>query len=480
MGWRTRTSKRRFAFDVLESRELLTLFLKADNIVSTPQASFSGEVALLVDTNPLALLPDFNTSAVSVQINWGDNTAPSSGTITGTVIPGVFEVIGTHTFTQLGSFTTQITATDQNGSQANAFGTAFVTVAPLTIAPNAVSAVAGTQFTLPVANFADTSTSDTMGDFSALIEWGDGTSSTGAVVGGNGAFTVVGTHTYNVPGAYVTTVTVIGLGSAPSGGATGQANVISKYNPMGTQIVAVTGQSLLNPTTVASFTDANTSDAASSFTAAISWGDGGTSVGTVTGSDGNFTVAGTYTYNVPGSYSATVTISNATGNSFTASVSVSVVNTNTSGPTLSFSGQLSAVGNGNNYAAGYTNTNQPTFIGSAPPFSTVELYAKPHGIDTELSLGEAVTNGAGQWALTAGPLAPGLYNISATVTPSGGYPSAMTALTNNAMVHVDMNLKHPTIAVRTKTPKVRTLTPLALRRETPKYHKPNGLRVANR
>jgi hypothetical protein len=480
MGWRTRTLRRQFAFDVLESRELLTLLLRADNIVSTPQASFSGEVALLVDTNPLALLPSFNTSAVSAQIDWGDNTAPSSGTLTGTIIPGVFEVNGTHTFSQLGSFTTQITATDTNGSQTNAFGTAFVTVAPLTILPSAVSGVAGTQFSLPVANFADTNTSDTMNDFNALIDWGDGKSSSGAVVGGNGSFTVVGTHTYTAPGPYSTTVTVIGLGAAPSGSITGQANISSNYKPTGTQIVTVAGQPIPSFPPVATFTDPNMTDPAANFAAVINWGDGGTGQGTIAGSNGNFTVEGVYTYNTPGTYTATVTISNATGAPFTATDSVTVVNTNPSGTTLSFSGQLAKVGNGVNYATGFTNTNQPTFIGTAPPFSTVELYAKPHGIDTELPLGEAVTNGAGQWTLTTGPLAPGVYSIAATVTPSGGYPSAMTELTSNATVHIDMNPKHVTIAVRTKTPKIRALKPTVSRRETLKRHKPERLRVANR
>jgi Bacterial Ig-like domain len=475
MESRQKTPKRRFAFDALESRALLTLFLKADNIVSTPQASFSGEVAVLVDTDLLATPSTFNTPPGSVQINWGDGSSPTSGTVVGTAIPGFFEVDGTHTFTQLGSFSTQINVTDHGGNSASAIGSAVVTVAPLTITASGVSGVAGTQFSLPVANFVDTNASDTMADFNALIEWGDGTSSTGAVVGGAGAFTVVGTHTYNSPGSYTTTVTVIGLGTAPSGSTTGQANIISKYKPMGTQIVAVSGQPLPNSTTVATFTDPTASDVASNFSAVISWGDGGTSIGTVSGSSGNFTVEGTYTYNVPGSYTATVTISNATGKPFTATDSVNVVNN-----TFSFSGQLSSVGNGPSYLAGYTNTNQPTFSGTAPPFSTVDLFAKPKGIDTALPLGEAVANGAGAWTLTSGPLAPGLYTVTATVTPSGGYPSATMSLTNNSAVYVDMAPpKHSKAVHRHKSPKRATppppVSPRALRK-----HKHGGQRIADR
>ncbi len=47
---------------------------------------------------------------------------------------------------------------------------------------------------------------------------------------------------------------------------------------------------------VATFTDSNTSDAASDFTASIDWGDGVTSDGSVSGSNGSFSVSGTHTY----------------------------------------------------------------------------------------------------------------------------------------------------------------------------------------
>jgi Bacterial Ig-like domain len=447
MELRKKRSRRRSSFDALESRELLTLFVRADSIVSTSQASFSGEVAFLVDSNLFATPSSFNTSPGSVQINWGDGSATSSGEVVGTAIPGFFEVDGTHTFTQLGSFTTQVTVTDQGGNSASGTGLAVVTVTPLTITPSAVSAVAGTQLSLPVANFVDTNASDTMNDFNALIEWGDGQSSTGAVVGGNGAFTVVGTHTYSAPGTYSTTVTVVGLGSAPSGSTTGQANISSVYRPAGTQLVAVAGQAIPSTTALATFIEpAGMSYPASNFTAAINWGDGGTSAGTVVATTaGNFAVEGGYTYNIPGSYTATVTISNTPGKPFTATDSVTVANSTPSGTTFSFSGQLSSVGNGQNFVTGYTNTNQPTFIGTAPPFSTVELYAKPHGIDTELPLGEAVSSGAGQWILTTGPLSPGTYTVSATVTPSGGYPSAMMLLVDNGIVHIDVTPKHAKI-----------------------------------
>ena len=59
---------------------------------------------------------------------------------------------------------------------------------------------------------------------------------------------------------------------------------------------ATEGTALPGTTQVATFTDTNTSDTASDFTATINWGDGTTTAGTVSGSAGAFTVAGGHTY----------------------------------------------------------------------------------------------------------------------------------------------------------------------------------------
>ena len=46
------------------------------------------------------------------------------------------------------------------------------------------------------ATFTDNNPGDVAGNFAAVINWGDGTTSTGTVTGGDGAFTVTGTHVY--------------------------------------------------------------------------------------------------------------------------------------------------------------------------------------------------------------------------------------------------------------------------------------------
>ena len=59
-----------------------------------------------------------------------------------------------------------------------------------------------------VATFADANTSDTASSFTATIDWGDGTTTSGTVAGSNGAFTVTGGHTYADEGSFPLGVTI--------------------------------------------------------------------------------------------------------------------------------------------------------------------------------------------------------------------------------------------------------------------------------
>lgn len=63
--------------------------------------------------------------------------------------------------------------------------------------------------------------------------------------------------------------------------------------------------------TVAHITDALTSDASSALSATITWGDGASSAGTVSGSAGSFTVSGTHTYKSAGTDTIEVTVEDA-------------------------------------------------------------------------------------------------------------------------------------------------------------------------
>jgi hypothetical protein len=70
---------------------------------------------------------------------------------------------------------------------------------------------------------------------------------------------------------------------------------------------------------VATFTNADPFGSAASYTALIDWGDGTTTLGSITGS-GTLTVSGGHTYADPGSYALSVQISHNLGNTTTATV----------------------------------------------------------------------------------------------------------------------------------------------------------------
>jgi len=73
----------------------------------------------------------------------------------------------------------------------------------------AFSAVVGSAFSGSIANFTDTYTASTSADFTASIDWGDGSSSTGGIIGGGGGtFAVSGAHTYTAPGTFSVSVTL--------------------------------------------------------------------------------------------------------------------------------------------------------------------------------------------------------------------------------------------------------------------------------
>jgi hypothetical protein len=59
-----------------------------------------------------------------------------------------------------------------------------------------------------VAGFTTTYTANAASDFTAVINWGDGTSSAGTVSGANGSFAVLGSHSYSHPGSFTVTVQI--------------------------------------------------------------------------------------------------------------------------------------------------------------------------------------------------------------------------------------------------------------------------------
>jgi VCBS repeat protein len=197
----------------------------------------------------------------------------------------------------------------------------------LVLTADNISGSAGSPTNAQVATFTDTYLGNSASDFAAVINWGDGNTSAGTVTGSNGSFTVTGSNTYASAGTDTFTVNVTDddVGTASASGS-GTATIVTR-TLVGTMVLtsATEGTALGNTTTVATFTDSDTSDAAGDFSATIVWGDGATTAGTVVGSNGSFTVQGGHTYADEGSDPASVTLTHTADNaSATASGSVAV------------------------------------------------------------------------------------------------------------------------------------------------------------
>jgi hypothetical protein len=247
-------------------------------------------------------------SDFTATIVWGDGTT-TLGTISGS--GGSFTVTGSHTYTDAGNDTVTVSVADPGGS-ATAEGTSTATIAARTLVGQMVLNAATEAAALPgntvVATFTDSISSDMAGDFTATIDWGDGNTTTGSVVGTNGSFTVEGGHTYGDEGSDPAVVTLTHTSDSASATASGsvavaEADVLAGH---GTTFRPKAGQPFTG--VVATFSDTDTANVPGDFTATIKWGDGTTTSGTVSGGSGTLSVSGTHTYAHAGHENVTVTL----------------------------------------------------------------------------------------------------------------------------------------------------------------------------
>jgi uncharacterized protein (TIGR03118 family) len=296
-----------------------TLTAAGSPVSGSEGTSITGTVATFTDTYGGATADGFAAS-----IDWGDGTV-TPGTVS--LSAGVFTVAGTHTYLDEGSFNVKTIVQDIGGTaSATAQSTASMADADVfTMLPASVSAVATQSFTAALVTVVDANVNGQAGDFTASINWGDGMTTNGTVVGGSGHLTVVGSHTYASEGPHSAIVTLI---DDPPGTANATATVAVQVSdaPITLTPIAVSGperSSLSVP--VASFTQPGSSAGADSYTATIAWGDGTTTPGTVTSSGAGFAISGTHTYADERTYSISVTASRIGGQTATAGGSATIV-----------------------------------------------------------------------------------------------------------------------------------------------------------
>ena len=289
-----------------------TLSAAGSPVSGAEGTTFSGTVATFTDTRPSAPASDFAATIV-----WGDGTT-TAGTVTEAA--GIFTISGAHAYLDEGSFTIVSTVNDVGGTaSASAQSTASIAEADvLTITPITFSAVAGATFTGEVATAHDSNLAALAGDFTAIIAWGDGTTTAGVVSGGSGNFTITGSHAYANEG---TASAIVRLADDAPGTATATTTSTAEVTPAPPAITTapVSGPERASITAqVATFTEPGSSAGANSFTATIAWGDGATSAGVITASGNGFAVTGTHVYADEHAYNFSVTVSRTGGPSATA------------------------------------------------------------------------------------------------------------------------------------------------------------------
>ncbi|TMD40078.1 MAG: hypothetical protein E6I89_04150, partial [Chloroflexi bacterium] len=176
-----------------------------------------------------------------------------------------------------------------------------------------------------VATFNDADNKAVAGDYSATIDWGDGSSSPGTVSGSNGRFTVSGCHTYSEEGKYTIKVTITDVDNSGNTATTSSTATVAD--------AALTSSCTMPPVitttfvgSTAEFTDGSSTGTLSDFSATISWGDTTSSMGTIVGGPGllPYDVSGSHNYSTTGTFTVTTTIKDVGGSQTVATCHVFV------------------------------------------------------------------------------------------------------------------------------------------------------------
>src|SRR5438132_1333772 len=316
-------------------------------------------VATFVDDNPNAQAGDFTVTVDCFKIiplkpsigraaRLHRASAPSSAT------SPTFEVRACNESDEGTGFPTEITVKDTDGGNSDTKqGTLDVTNAALTATKGADLNPGESGFVnqATLATFTDANPAPDSTDFTASINWGDGTTSEGSI-SGSGPYTVKGTReSYAEGGTYTITVSIVDQDTgtkdetAAKATATLTATVADNSGSSASVDSAITvkdaalsasngqgfnaqqGQSTGNVVT-ATFTDAKPAKDKTDFTASINWGDSQTSTGTVSLADnGTFSVTGSHTYSSHGSFTVTTTITDTGGSTKSATAAASVAKT---------------------------------------------------------------------------------------------------------------------------------------------------------
>ena len=369
------------------------------------------------------LSSDVQGSSPTASISWGDGH-----TTTGIVVmDGTnFAVDGSNTYAVNGTYPVNVTVSGTDGSTASGTGQATISPVMLLATGTTITPVAGQPFTGVVASFTDPYPGLSSSSYAATVAWGDGHTTIGTIAAnGSGGFSVAGTNTYAAAGPDSVTVTITRLIDNQSATATSSAVVVAPaITATGTTITPTAGQPFTG--LVGTFTDNMTGLPASDYSAAIAWGDGHTSLGTIIpNGTGGFNVTGTNTYAATGTDSVTLTITRLTNNQTTTATTNAVV----VAPTITATGTTITP------MAGQPFTGLvATFTDSMTGLPASDYSATIAWGDGHTSIGSIASNGTGGFNVTGTNTYAATGTDTVTITISRLTNNQSTTATTNAVV----------------------------------------------
>jgi Domain of unknown function DUF11 len=181
-----------------------------------------------------------------------------------------------------------------------------------------------------IGTFTSPNTGAQASDFTATINWGDGSTSSGTLTAkspGSGTVFVSGSHAYVAPFTFTASIQAIDKGGNTTTFANPLMVVDAPLIAVGTRTSA--SPSVMSSGVVATFTDPNPGAQATEFTTTIDWGDGTTSTGTVTitnspsglapqAASAAFKVSGSHAFATAGEFAVNATITDKNGSTATA------------------------------------------------------------------------------------------------------------------------------------------------------------------
>jgi len=129
---------------------------------------------------------------------------------------GSFSVGGSHTYAEEGVYVVTVTVHHEGAPDATAVSGARVGDAALAATGKTILSGSGTTFNGAVATFTDADPNGMVGDYSATIDWGDGSPASAGTVSadGSGGFVVSGSHTYPALGPHTAHISIVDVGGS--------------------------------------------------------------------------------------------------------------------------------------------------------------------------------------------------------------------------------------------------------------------------